>query len=177
MDAREKPVGWRQSIVHELIEYCIDFGYLAFFFAAFVWYRRLILDEYRIVYTHYWFPLIQAAVLAKVIMLGDFLRLGRRLGQKPLIVTILFRTVIFILWVAMFRLFEATVRGLLNGSGLTAGFNEIANEGRYELLAGCVVIFVAFIPFFAFKELEQAVGAEKLRALFWRPAKSPTLPS
>ena len=35
------------------------------------------------------------------------------------------------------------------------------------MLAKCVVIFCAFVPFFAFKELEGVLGTDKLRALFW----------
>jgi hypothetical protein len=41
-------------------------------------------------------------------------------------------------------------------------------KGSHELLAGCLVIFVAFIPFFAFRELGRALGQQKIRALFFR---------
>jgi hypothetical protein len=167
-DAHTKSAGWKQTIVHELIEYWINFGYLAFFLVAFVWYRRLILAEYEVQYTNYWFPLIEAAILAKVIMIGDFLRLGRGLEQKSLILPTVYRTVMFSVWIGIFKLLEGTVRGLLHGNGLMGGFAEIASKGRYELLSWCVVIFVAFIPFFAFKELERVLGQEQLRALFWR---------
>ena len=162
------PAGWKKKIVHELIEYWINFGYLAFFLVAFAWYRRFILAEYQVQYTNYWFPLIEAAVLAKVIMIGDYLRLGHGLEQKPLILSTLFRTVMFSVWVAIFNVLEETVRGLLHGNGLTGGLEEIASRGWYELLSRCVVIFVAFIPFFSFKEMERVMGPEKLRALFWR---------
>jgi len=162
------PAGWKKKIVHELIEYWINFGYLAFFLVAFAWYRRFILAEYQVQYTNYWFPLIEAAVLAKVIMIGDYLRLGHGLEQKPLILSTLFRTVMFSVWVAIFNVLEETIRGLLHGNGLTGGFEEIASRGWYELLSRCVVIFAAFIPFFAFKELERVMGQEQLRALFWR---------
>ena len=47
------------------------------------------------------------------------------------------------------------------------GFAELASKGRYELLGECVVMFCAFVPFFAFKELEGALGKDKLRELFW----------
>jgi hypothetical protein len=141
---------------------------LAFFLVAFIWYRRLILDEYQVGYTHYWFPVMEAAVLAKVIMVGDLLRLGRGLEDKPLIVPTLYRTVVFSVWVGVFSLLEATVRGLLRGQGLMGGFEEIVSKGRYELLAWCVVTLVAFIPFFAFKELGRVLGESRLRALFWR---------
>lgn len=160
--------GWKKKVVHELIEYWINFGYLAFFLVAFMWYRRLILAEYQVQFTNYWSPLIEAAVLAKVIMVGDLMRLGRAMENKPLIVSALFRTVMFSLWVALFSVLEETVKGLLHGNGLTGGFEEIASRGWYELLSRCVVIFAAFVPFFSFKELERVMGPEKLRSLFWR---------
>src|SRR5215470_8199417 len=143
------PAGWKKKIVHELIEYWINFGYLAFFLVAFVWYRRLILAEYQVQYTNYWFPLIEAAVLAKVIMIGDVLRLGRGLEHKPLIVPTLIRTLVFGTWVAAFHVLEATVRTLFQGKGLVGGFEEIISRGRYELIASVVMVLVAFIPFFA----------------------------
>ena len=101
-------------------------------------------------------------------MVGDILGLGRGLEHKPLILPTLYRTVVFSVWVGVFNLLEATVHGLLDKQGLLGGFEEIASKGRYELLAGCVMMLVAFIPFFALKEAERALGAGKLRALFWR---------
>ena len=167
-DMHEKSADLKRRIIHELIEYWINFGYLAFFLVAFMWYRRLILAEYQVQDTNYWFPLIEAAVLAKVIMVGDLLRLGRGMENRPLILSTVFRTVMFSVWVAIFNVLEETVRGLLHGNGLTGGFEEIASRGWYELLSRCLVIFVAFIPFFSFKELERVMGQEQLRALFWR---------
>lgn len=169
-DRHTQPAGLKQKLVHEVIEYWINFAYLAFFLVAFIWYRRLILAEYHVAYTDYWFPLIEAAVLAKVIMVGDIVGLGRGLEHKPLILPTLYRTVVFSVWVGVFNLLEATVRGLLDRQGLLGGFEEIASKGRYELLAGCVVTLVAFIPFFAFKELERVLGERQLLALFWRRA-------
>jgi hypothetical protein len=167
-DVHKKSADLKRTIVHELIEYWINFGYLAFFLVAFTWYRRLILAEYQVHYTNYWFPLIEAAVLAKVIMLGDLVRLGRQMENKPLIFSALFRAVMFSLWVAIFSVLEETVRGLLHGNGLMGGIEEMVSRGWYELLSRCVVIFAAFIPFFSFKELERVLGPEKLRGLFWR---------
>ena len=61
-----------------MVEYYLNFVYLAFFLVAFTWYRRLTLAEYDIQFLEYWVPLIEAAVLAKVIMVGDLLGLGQR---------------------------------------------------------------------------------------------------
>ena len=163
-----KLVGWKRKVVDEMVEYYFNFVYLAFFLVAFAWYRRLILAEYDILYLSYWVPLVEAAILAKVIMVGDLLRFGRGLERKPLLLPTLFRTVLFSVYVGVFSVLERTVRGLLHGEGLRGGLADLASKGRNELLAECVIIFCAFVPFFAFKELEGVLGADKLRDLFWR---------
>lgn len=160
--------GWKRTLREGVVEYYLDFTYLAFFLVAFAWYRRLILAEYHIHYVNYWVPLIEAAVLAKVIMIGDLLRFGHGMERRPLLVPTLFRTVLFTLYVAIFSLLERTLAGLLHGNGLMAGWIELADKGRYELLAQCIIIFCAFVPFFAFKELEAVLGKDTLRDLFWR---------
>jgi len=158
----------KQRVLHEVAEYWINFVYVAFFLVAFTWYRRLVLAEYHIVYMHYWFPVIEAAVLAKVIIIGDLLQLGRRLDQQPLIIPTLYRTVVFTVWIAVFDILEATLRGLIHRQGLMGGLEELANRDWHEWVAACVVAFVAFIPFFAFKQLELVLGEDRLRPLFWR---------
>lgn len=171
-DEHPKPTGWKQKIVHEVIEYWIIFGYIAFFLVSLIWYRRLILAHYDIEYTEYWFPLMEAAVLAKVIMVGDWLGLGQRLKDKPLILSTLYQTLVFSLWVGLFSLVEKTIRGLFHGNNLMGGFEEIMNKGPYELLSWCIVAFVTFVPFFGFRELGRVLGKEKLRTLFWRRSAS-----
>jgi hypothetical protein len=167
-NASGKKDGWKQKVAHEITEYFMNFIYLALLFGVFTWYRRLILAEYHIGYVHYGFSLFEALVLAKVIMLGDILKLGRGLESKPLIFPTLYQTVVFTVWVAFFAVFEGTVVGLLHGKGLAGGFSEILSRGRYELLARCLMVFFAFIPFFAFRETERVLGQGKVRELFFR---------
>ncbi len=167
-NANKKKAGWKQKIIHETIEYWINFIYLAVFFGMFTWYRRLILAEYQISYLHYGVGLIEAAVLAKVILLGDVLRLGRRLEEKPLIFPTLYKAVVFSIWVAVFGVLEHTISGFWHGKGLAGGFDELMSKGGDELLARCLVTFFAFIPFFAFKQLGRVLGEGKIRGLFFR---------
>jgi len=167
----------KQKVAHEIVEYAFNFVYLAFFLVAFTWYRRLILAEYGISYANYFVPLVEAAVLAKVIMVGDMMRLGRGLERTPLLLPTLYRTLVFSALVAVFSVLEHTLGASIHGKSLTEGLAEIASKGRYELLAQFVVIFAAFVPFFAFKELEGVVGQEKLRGLFWGRATAERDPS
>jgi hypothetical protein len=167
-DANTHGAGWKQKIVSDMIDYYITFVYLAFFFSSFTLYRRLILGEYQIGYLHYGIGLIQALILAKVILVGRALRLGRRFQERPLIVPTLYKSVVFTIFVGFFGLVEHTIGGLLHGKGIAEGFEEFVNLGRDELLARCLVIFVAFIPFFAFEELERVLGNGKLGKLLFR---------
>src|SRR5262249_30118784 len=105
-DVHTKPAGWKQKIVHEMVEYYLNFVYLAFFLVAFTWFGGLTLAEYDIHFLEYWMPLIEAAVLAKVIMVGDLLGFGRGLENKPLIVPTFYRAVTFSVWVGVFSLLE-----------------------------------------------------------------------
>src|SRR5581483_5808327 len=167
-ETKKKKGGWKQKAAHELSEYWINFVYLACFFCAFTWYRRFILAEYQITYLHYGIGLVEALILAKVILIGDFLRLGRGLEGKVLILPTLYKTFVFTVFVGLFGLLEHTIGGLLHGDGLAGGWEELRHTGKYELLARCLVTFFTFIPFFAFKELGRLLGEGKIIQLFFR---------
>jgi len=164
----EKRAGWKQKILHEMTEYWINFVYLAVVFFSFTSYRRLILEEYGVSYFHYGIAVIEAAVLAKIILLGEAARLGRQHEDKPLIIPTLYKTILFAIWVVGFKVLEHMIGGLLRGKGFTGGFHDLISEGWYEILANALVMFSALVPFFAIKELGRVLGREKLTALFFR---------
>lgn len=159
---------WRNVLVHETFEYLFNFAFLAVFLVAFAWYRRLLLASYHIQYTAYWAPLIEAAILAKVIMVGDVLRIGRSIRNRPLAVTTIYRTFVFSALVVLFLVLEHVVEALFHQKTVADGFAEFANKGIDEMLAWYVLIIAAFLPFFAMKEIERAFGADKVRAMFFR---------
>ena len=169
MSSPDKKKGnWKQKIFHEMFEYWMNFFYLTLMFAAFMAYRRLILAAHDIDYTNYGIAVIQAAVLAKVIMIGGVFRLGRALERKPLLFSTLYKTVVFSIFVGAFKFIEHMIMGLWKGKGLTQGLADFFGRGPHELLANVLVMFVAFIPFFAYKELGRVLGEGKVRELFFR---------
>lgn len=172
-EAKHKP-GRKERVIRELVKYWINFVYLAVVFGLFAWYRRLILAEYEIRYLKYGVAIIEALILAKVILIGDMLGLGREFKNKPLIYPTLYNSVVFSLFVGLFAIIEHTVGGLMHGKGPFAGLAELRAEGWYELLARCLITFVVFVPFFAFKELAKALNEEgKLGKLFFRKGYLP----
>jgi hypothetical protein len=164
----KKKKGLKEKIFHEMAEYWIIVCYLYLVFAAFTWYRRFLLAAYDITYTDYGVALIEALILAKVIMIGDVLRLGRGLEHKPLIYPTLFRTVVFSLFICAFTFIEHAIKNFWSGKGMGGSFVEFYGKELHEFLAGFLVVFVAFVPFFAFRELGRVLGEGKIRALFFR---------
>ncbi len=163
--------GWKQRISHEMVEYAVNVVYLALVFAALTQYRRLVLAAHDIIYTNYWVAVIQALILGKVIMIGGLFRLGRSLEQKPLIFPTLYKAAAFTFLVIAFNLIEHVVKGLWQERAIAGGSQGIAEffaGWPHELLAGSLAIFVALIPFFAFKELGRVLGKDKMWALFFR---------
>ena len=163
----KKKVSLKQKILHEMVEYWINVAYLTLVFAAFTQYRRFVLAAHDITYANYGYAVIEALILAKVIMIGDMLHLGRGFENRPLIYPTLLKSVVFSLFVGAFILIEHVIKGLWNGKGLTAGLVDFFGKGPHELLAGCLIVFVAFIPFFAFRELGRALGKGRIWALFF----------
>jgi hypothetical protein len=166
LDKKKKSL--KEKIFHEMAEYWLNVIYLALVFAAFTQYRRFVLAAHGITYTNYWVAVIEALILAKVVMIGDVIRLGRRLEHKPLIYSTLLKTVVFSLFVGVFTIIEHMIKSLLKGEGLTGGLIALLGKGNHELLAGCLVVLVTFIPFFAFRELGRVLGEGKIWALFFR---------
>jgi hypothetical protein len=171
MSAETKGPGarnWKKRFIRELIRYWINVLYLAVFFGAFAWYRRFVLAGYGIEYLHYGGAIVEAFILGKVILIGEALGLSRGLENKPLIYPTLHKAVVFTLFVAIFAVVEEIVAAMLRGKGVAGGLDELRGKGKAEILARCLVMFLAFIPFFAFKELGIRLGEGTLGRLFFR---------
>lgn len=167
--AREHTSDWKQRARREFFEYWVTALYLMLYFGAFMVYRRLLMAEYHIHYTHYGFAILKALVLAKVILIGDLAGVGRMREERPLIQVTLYRAACFTLWVVLFSVLEHLLEGLLHHQGLTGGVRELLRLGGDELLADALVVFFTFIPFFAFRELNRVLGRGTMWSLFFRP--------
>jgi hypothetical protein len=167
MDTKPIKGSWKERLVHELIDYWLVFLYLAVFLTAFAEYRRLILADHSISYTSFGIPLLKALVLAKFVLLINALHLGRRMEHKPLVFSALYKVFVFTITVFFFDLIEEVVRGLLKGNGLVGVREQLARMDKYAALANGLVIFLSFIPFFAFMEMGRVMGREKIVRMFF----------
>ena len=150
-------------------QYLLVTVFLLFFFGLLVTYRRFVLAEYKIDYVGYGWAIIKALVLAKVVLVGELLHLGERFGDRPLIVSIFWKTLVFGLFIAAFAVAERLVEGLMHHRPVDEEF-QLSGPKGYELLARTLLEAVALVPLFAFRELSRVLGEERLHDLLFRGA-------
>jgi len=159
---------WKQRAAHELRIFLVYFVYLALLLGAFTWYRRLILAEFQISSFRYGYAVIEALVLAKVILIGEALGVGERANPRLRIVTVLEKAVLFSLLIVAFSVVERMIEGAIHGNSLETTYRDMIAMGRDEILARGLVMFVALIPLFMVRELGRTLGEGTLFAMFFR---------
>ena len=154
--------GRKEKIKHELREMLEFFCYLAFFFCALAVYDMLLLRQYNVEYLTITFALINAAVITKVIMIGEYAKLGTRHEDKALLISAVWRAFVFSLLVFAFHVVEEIIKRLIHGAGIGKASRDI----RYEQFAArAIVVFCVFVPLFAWREFRRMMGEDAFRNL------------
>jgi hypothetical protein len=160
--------GLRERLIAELKAFWLIALYLWLFLGSFTVYRRLIAAEAGDAYLNYGIAVIEALVIAKVVMIGRMFGFSRRYEDKPLIVPVLYKSLLFGLLVLFFGLFEHLVKGWFHKQGVLGGLSDIGELSAYELGARVVMLIVALVPFFAFSEMSRVLGAQELNGMFFK---------
>jgi hypothetical protein len=162
--------GLKQKVAHAIRKLMAIFVYLAVFFIVLRFYTNLARGDDQINYLQYGLALLKSLALAKIILTGEALRLGERFRARPLIVPTFYRAVVFSTFALTFELFEHFILGRVRGKELAEVWTEILDKGWPHLAAMALVVFVSFLPFFAFREMERVMGEGKVHDLFFKRA-------
>ena len=154
--------GLKAKAIQEGRKFLFLFFYLWVLFGVFVLNQSIVLREQGLGFTAQGFALVNALVLAKVMLLFEAFDPGRWLRRGPLIIPILFIAV---------HVLEKVIEGLFHGKTVADSLPSIGGGGLAGLLSAGVIMFVALVPFFGFRNLSLALGEDRLRALlFSRPS-------
>ena len=123
------------------------------------------------------FVVINALVLAKVMLIAKELRLGETARDAPLIYPTLLKSALFSVVLALFKILEEAARGLYHGESFQQSIADLAGGTWQGILCLAVLLFVLLTPFFAFTELQRVLGEGKLPELFFRARQPSNLPS
>jgi hypothetical protein len=156
---------FKQKAAREFKEYVWITIYLALLFCALATYTMLVLRKYDVSgYLNDAFAIINALIIAKIILIGRMARLGTRYETRPLYQAVLYKSLVYGLLVYAFHLVEELIKRFIHGEPRGT---VLRNINLNDLASRSIVIFLAFIPLFAFMELRRIIGEEELHALFF----------
>ena len=172
MSDKNSTADLKHKAVHEFKQFVAISLYLAFFFCAVATYRMLLLNDFRDSYFNYLAGLINALVIAKVILIGEYAHLGKKYEHKPLLLSSAYKALLFGLLVFCFHIIEEVVKRLLHGEAMAGAFH---NMHINDLIGRALVTFCTFVPFFAFREVRRVLGEDKFQDLFSTREQLPNL--
>jgi hypothetical protein len=159
--------GVSQRLMEEFRAFALITFYLWMVLGSFTIYRRIVIEDTGAMYLHYGIALIEALVIAKVILIGNIFGFTRRFDNRPLIVPVIYKSIVFALLVLLFAVVEHVVEGWLHKQSIQVSLAKITDLGTRELGARVLLLVVTFVPIFACGEIGRALGGQKLLHLFF----------
>lgn len=161
-------VEWKKKGRHEMVELLTVLLFLAPFLLSFAIFRQYLEGASGKQPFSYGSALagalVNALVLSKVILVGEIAKVGKSSECKPLIVPTVHKAAMFTVFYLIVHILESTVRHVLHGQTLFSALYAVAVP--QELIAVAFVVFFAFIPFFALREIRRVTGVDEFRCLF-----------
>lgn len=164
---------WDRAL-DEAKRFMVMFLYLWVLFGLFVLNERIILDQRGLSFSSHGFALLNAFVLAKVMLVTEDLNLGRWMRRRPLIYPILFESLLLTVMFIWFHVVEHLVIGVFERETVAASIPSIGGGGLAKVFCVAVILFVALIPFFAFRNVGRELGPGQLNAMLFRTAAEAT---
>jgi hypothetical protein len=156
---------WKEKVKHEVLEMTVIAVYLGFFFCALVTYDLLLLRQYHIEFWNYAFAIVNALVITKVIMIGEYAKLGKRQRKESLFIFAIRKAFLFGLLVFVFHVLEEVIKRMIHGEDMTRASRDI----RIDQFGGrAIIIICVFITLFAFREIRRVMGEDEFWSLVFR---------
>jgi len=111
--------------------------------------------------------LVKAVLLAKFMLVGRMLHLGRRYRDKPLIWPTLYHALMFLALLLILTTLEELVVGLIHSRAVTDSLAHVVGPTFLEGIAVCFIMFLILIPYSAFTCLGDVLGEREVFRLFF----------
>jgi cytochrome c oxidase subunit IV len=153
--------------LHEVRRFAVMFLYLWLILGLYVLSEKVALAQRGTLVTAQGFALVNALILAKVMLIVEDLNLLRWIRPRPLIYPIVCESLLLSLLFICFHVLEKVIGGLLAGRSVAESVPAIGGGGIVGLVSVAVMLFVALIPFFAFKHVARELGQGRLNAMLF----------
>ena len=158
---------FRQKAFDEFKEMAALSLYLYICFGAVVLLKAAILQDVGVHFAIWGIAAIKALLLAKFMLVGRGLQIGRKFRDRPLIWPILYHAFIFLILLLVLSTIEELIVGGIHHRPLSDSLTHIVGPTVFEGLAVCLVLFLILIPYSAYDCLEDVLGEREAFRLFF----------
>jgi multidrug transporter EmrE-like cation transporter len=158
---------FRQKALREFKEMAGLSLYLYICLGAVVLLKAAILQDVGVHFAIWGIAAVKALLLAKFMLLGRALQLGRKFRDRPLIRPILFHALIFLILLLGLSTIEEILVGTIQDRPLSDSLTHIVGPTVFEALSICLVLFLILIPYSAYDCLEDVLGERETFRLFF----------
>ena len=152
---------------HTLGQFAVIFVYLFVCFGAIVLHKAAVLRAVGVSFAPWGFAAVKAFILGKFMLIGHEIHLGERFTGRPLIYPTIYRSGVFLLFLLMLSAIEEMVSGALRGQTTAETAAALFGSRLYEVLSATLIMFLALLPYFAIRQLADALGKDRLARLFF----------
>ena len=157
----------KDRLLHEATRFGLMFVYLWLVFGLFVLFEQINRGQMGLGYQSQSFAVINALVLAKVMLVAEDLKLDRGTRAQPIAVAALAEAFLFAIVFIGFHVLERLVVGLLQDQPLRPACQSLVAAAFAGLVTVAAIMSVVLIPYFAFRDIGRALGPGKLRKLLF----------
>ncbi|MCJ7597087.1 MAG: hypothetical protein MUO41_00360 [Methyloceanibacter sp.] len=141
--------------------------YLFIALSALAFLKSAILEAQGVYWAHWGFALIKAVLIAKFILIGRALHIGEGHGSRPLIWQTLHKAFAFTIFVAILTVIEEAIVGAFHGRSFWESISDIGGGTLNQLIATEIIVFLVFLPLFAFGALAEVTEDKALFRTFF----------
>ena len=157
----------RQRAAHELKTLAILTAYLYVTLGSIILFKAAVLHGHGVSFVPWGLAVVKAVLLAKFLMLGGMMKIGRGYTDRPLIWPTLHKSFVFLVLLVVLTILEEIVVGLFHHQSVAASLGELFGPRLEETLAGYLIMLLLLIPLAAIHVLNQALGEGKLARMFF----------
>jgi hypothetical protein len=159
-----------QRVKHELRELLIICLYLFVCFSALLFLKYAILDEHGMSTWRFGLAIGKALILGKFILLGQAMHVGERHKGGSLARGVFVKSLLFLVVLIALSVVEEIIVSLVHHRPFSQGLAERGTP--LKMFASSLVMLLILIPYFAFQELDEAMGDGKLKQMFFSKRES-----
>lgn len=152
----------------QIKSFVLMFLYLWVVFGVLALHELIILSRHQINYVSHGLAIVNALIFAKVMLVAEDFHLGHRSHNKPLIYSVLIKSILFALALICFHIVEHVLIGMWDGKTMAESIAEVGANRLVVIVSLGIIGTVALAPFFLLSEISRVIGRDNFWALFFQ---------